>query len=73
MLPAECPRCNCLSLRCKVELFLDIDMRVYRRLSKKTLRTKFVRVEGANWPTASFYCTRTECGYAEHLGRDNAP
>lgn len=59
----RCPKCKKLSLRCKVELFLDIDMRAYRKLSKKTIRTRLVKVEGANWPKELFYCSRWECGY----------
>lgn len=59
-----CPKCGKNTVRCKVSLFLDIDMKAFHRLSKKTLRTKLVRVEGADWPRMAFYCSSSKCnGY----------
>lgn len=46
--------------RIKVELFLDISVAQFHSLSKEALRSKDVRIEGANWPKAYAYCAR--CG-----------
>ncbi len=46
--------------RMKVELLLDIPIRLHRRLNKKRLRVKDVRIDGANWEKALIYCTK--CG-----------
>lgn len=59
----ECPKCGKRSIRCKVNLFLDIDMRAYGSLNKGTLRTKLVRVDGADWPRALLYCDKENCGF----------
>lgn len=48
----------------KVELFLDIDHDpAFHNLSKKMLRTKHVRVEGANWPKSTAYCNKCGVSY----------
>lgn len=46
--------------RIKVELFLDIDEKFFHRLNKKNLRSKNIRIEGADWPDCYAYCTK--CG-----------
>lgn len=46
--------------RIKVELFLDIPEELFHRLAKKRLRSREVRVEGANWPKSYAYCSK--CG-----------
>ncbi len=58
-----CPKCGHLTLRIKVNLFLDIDPRAAHSLSKKTCRTKLVRHDGAGWDTALVYCNYSKCGY----------
>lgn len=58
-----CPKCKRNTVRIQVSLYLDIHPRVYGRLSKKNLRTRDVRVQGAGWPTMVLYCTRVECGH----------
>jgi hypothetical protein len=46
--------------RVNVELFLDIPLSLHRRLNKKALRSRDVRIGGANWPKAYTYCEK--CG-----------
>jgi len=46
--------------RIKVELFLDIPANLFKRLSKKNLRSKSVQIDGARWPECYLYCAR--CG-----------
>jgi len=46
--------------RMKVELFLDIPIKLAHRLNKKVLRRKSVKIDGANWPKAITYCAK--CG-----------
>ena len=53
-------------LRMKVNLFLDIPTTLERRLSKGALRTRDVRVEGAGWDRALYYCNA--CGWNLRLG-----
>lgn len=60
---SRCPKCKKNNLRCKVSLFLDIPMSLYGGLNKQALRQKALKLEGADWPRALFYC---ECGY-NHL------
>ena len=50
----------------KVNLFLDIPTTLERRLSKGALRTRDVRVEGAGWDRALYYCNA--CGWNLRLG-----
>lgn len=58
----RCPRCRKQSLRIKVELFLDIDVKWSHRLTKKTLRDSGVQLDGAGWPEATRYCSKG-CGW----------
>lgn len=46
--------------RMKVNLFLDIDIKLRNRLSKRALRSKLVSVDGAGWDKALTYCSK--CG-----------
>lgn len=46
--------------RIKVSLFLDIPARLTHQLAKKRLRSKDVKVDGADWPRARSYCAT--CG-----------
>lgn len=46
--------------RVKVELFLDIPIRLMHGLNKKRLRSRDVQLDGANWPKALIYCKK--CG-----------
>lgn len=62
-----CPRCKKSRVRVKVNLFLDIPTRLAHRLSKRNLRDRAVRVEGAGWPTMVWYC---ECGWMLREGRE---
>jgi hypothetical protein len=48
------------TFRMKVELFLDIPVSLNHGLNKTTLRSKSVRLDGANWPKAYTYCEK--CG-----------
>lgn len=64
----RCPKCKRNTLRCKVSLFLDIDMAAYHRLSKKMVATRHVRFEGADWPNELLYCERDGCGYLSSMG-----
>ena len=60
--PDLCPHCKKGEIRIKVELFLDIPFRLAHQLSKKNLRSKDVKIEGANWPKEMLYCTHPGCG-----------
>ena len=57
-----CPHCKKGRIRVKVELFLDIPLGMWHRLSKKNLRSREVKLEGANWPKELLYCTQPGCG-----------
>jgi hypothetical protein len=46
--------------RAKVELFLDIPAEYGHQINKRVLRSRRIRVEGANWPKAYTYCEK--CG-----------
>lgn len=48
----------------KVELFIDVPLTLARRLNKAALRGRGVRIDGANWPKARAYCSRS-CGWTE--------
>lgn len=56
--------------RTKVNLFLDIPFSLEHRLSKKNLRLKDVKIEGAGWDSATIYCDK--CGKFTHLGHPMA-
>jgi len=60
--PDLCPRCKKGSIRVKVNLYLDIPLSLMNRLSKRNLRSRDVKVEGANWPEELLYCTNHKCG-----------
>lgn len=49
----------------KVSLFLDIPSSLAHQLSKTRLRKRSVRVDGADWPRALYYCTNARCGWME--------
>ena len=46
--------------RIKVELFLDIPIGLEHLINKKTLRSRDVKIDGANWPKSYIYCAT--CG-----------
>ncbi len=46
-----------------VNLFLDIPGDMYCRLNKNNLKKKEVKLQGAGWDSASFYCSNNNCGY----------
>ena len=48
-------------LRIMVNLFLNIPFELESRLSKKNIRRKDVKIEGAGWPESKLYCTK--CGF----------
>ena len=65
--PWPCPKCAKKTLRVGVSLFLDIPANMQGELSKKNLRSNQVRVTGAGWDRAYFYCENHKCGYSTHL------
>lgn len=51
----KCQTCH-QGLRVGVSLFLDIPSRLQSRLSKKNLRDASVKITGAGWDHAYYYC-----------------
>lgn len=62
----KCKKCKKGSIRIKVNLYLDIPIELHHRLSKTNLRSKDIQIEGAGWPTCTWYCTR--CPWTAKLG-----
>jgi len=54
-----CPKCN-KQVRISVNLSLDIPCSLYANLCKQRLRSAEVKIHGANWSKARFYCS---CGW----------
>jgi len=46
--------------RVKVNLFVDIPLRLVHRMAKTRIRSKDVQVDGADWPQMLVYCAT--CG-----------
>ncbi len=58
----RCKKCRKKgTLRLMVSLFLDIPLELYARLSKKNLRRKDVKLDGAGWDSSRLYCA--SCGW----------
>ena len=62
----KCPKCKKGEVRIKVNLFIDIPLELHHRVSKSNLRNREIKVEGAGWPTCTWYCTR--CRWTGKLG-----
>jgi hypothetical protein len=57
----RCTKCDSANVRIQVDLCLNIPARLLHRLSKQNLRSKDVRIEGANWPKMTMLCE--DCGW----------
>jgi hypothetical protein len=57
----KCPKCKSKNVVFWVDLFIEAPMKFYSLLSKKNLRSKEVKIMGANWPKERFYCNN--CGW----------
>lgn len=62
----RCPRCKRKTLRVQVSVFLDIPASLSHALTKGSLRSKDVKIDGADWPRCVWYCTR--CRWTARLG-----
>lgn len=56
----RCPKCKRGRLRQQVSVFVECDAEC-RSLDKKGIRHRDVKILGAGWPQAQFYCPR--CSY----------
>lgn len=59
----SCPKCGQVTIRVRVNLFLDIPFMFYGNLSKQNLRSKDTKVGGADWPQSRLYCD--SCGWLQ--------
>lgn len=55
----RCPECK-VEVRVAVNLMIDVPFKYYRKITKKSLRAAGIKVTGADWENATFYCPR--CG-----------
>lgn len=58
----RCPRCKKAQLRQHVNVFVECSVS-NRNLNKKGIRSPDVKIMGAGWPTAMWFCPRAMCGY----------
>lgn len=56
----KCDKCKRGRLRQQVSVFCDLDVE-NNNLSKQGIRAKDVKILGAGWPQAVWYCPR--CGW----------
>jgi hypothetical protein len=54
------------NMRVKVDVFLDIPAHLVHNLSKGSLRSKDVKIDGAGWDRMLVYCTK--CGVSQYYG-----
>lgn len=66
MARVPCPKCKKGQLRQHVNVFVECAVG-NTSLNKKGLRSKDVKIWGAGWDRATWFCPRSGCGYISRL------
>lgn len=62
----KCPRCGKRTARQRLNVFIEADLSC-RNLSKRGIRSRRVKIMGAGWDRATWYCANSRCGWMVRL------
>lgn len=64
-----CPKCGQDNIEIMVDVMMVIPSRMENRLSKTSLRSKDVKIQGVNWPRATYICNTEGCHWVHSWRR----